>query len=57
MSLENGIVVRRIGTAKEWLYPGAEELLRAGRDTGVFWGLIFGKQCLCAAHQPPSIVP
>lgn len=57
MSLENGIVARRIGTAKEWLYPGAEELPRAGRDTGVFWGLIFGKQCPCAAHQPPSIVP
>lgn len=57
MSLEDGIVARLIETAKEWLYPGAEELPRAGRGTGVFWRLIFGKQYLSALHQPPSIVP
>lgn len=54
MSLENGIVARRIGTAKEWLYPGAEELPRAGRDTGIFWGLIFWKAvslCRTSATQ------
>lgn len=57
MSLEDGIVARLIETAKEWLYPGAEELPRAWRDMDVFWGPVFGKQYLSALHQSPSIVP